>query len=64
LQGKLKNKQAIVLDVLLQRFGTLSAELEVKVRQLSEEQLDMLVLDILRFEDESAVLDWISQNVS
>lgn len=64
MQGKLKNKQAVVLDVLIQRFGKLNPETEAKIRQLSEVQLDDLVLDILRFEDESAVLDWITNNAS
>ncbi len=61
-QGMQRGEATLILRLLNRRLGQVTTIVEKQVRQLSVEQLEDLGEALLDFENETDLLDWLSQN--
>jgi predicted transposase YdaD len=58
-EGRQEGEQIIVLRLLSRRFGTLSADLQTRIRFLSPPQLETLSEALLEFNTVSDLINWL-----
>ena len=61
-QGMQRGEATLVLRQLNRRLGQVAANIQQQVRQLSVEQLEDLGEALLDFENQTDLLNWLSQN--
>jgi Domain of unknown function (DUF4351) len=61
-RGKLKGQQDLVLQLLARQVGSISAEVERRVRSLSTEQIGFLGIALLDFKNIGDLLAWLQVN--
>ncbi|MEW6352276.1 MAG: Rpn family recombination-promoting nuclease/putative transposase [Thermodesulfobacteriota bacterium] len=60
-EGIRKGAASLAVRMLVRKFGSLDADLEKRVRQLSPEQLERLGEDLFDLSDQTALADWLDR---
>ncbi|WP_442994307.1 DUF4351 domain-containing protein [Scytonema sp. PRP1] len=61
LQGRLEGELAVIMRQLNQRIGTVEAELQERIRQVSLAQLEDLAEALLHFSNVEDLIAWLNK---